>query len=341
MAGADNDRGIVGIAPHAARVSVASHYRGSDKTEGLVTDAIAAILASGDVTDGDVLLLEVQDGNNLPIEMDDAVFIAIGNAIALGIIVVEAAGNGSLDLDTVVALNAKDSGAIVVGASLAGLDATATGHDRWVIATPGPGSNFGARVDCYAYGEGVVTTGPAFNPACVLGSGTRATNQYRCDFGGTSAAAAIVAGAAVALQGLTSQRQRDSSFSTSDAQRFSNVRNAARCGHAGKDRVDAGSQGGCAVARTRTVQDEAAIGTSRCTRDSLNEVNPTPASRAFLTARRSAARHEDSRTLVAPRATPGPPHVRPPPPPGDRAPGYAHPERRAPAPAAGRDVATR
>lgn len=202
VAGADNDRGIVGIAPHAARVSVASHYRGSDKTEGLVTDAIAAILASGDVTDGDVLLLEVQDGNNLPIEMDDAVFIAIGNAIALGIIVVEAAGNGSLDLDTVVALNAKDSGAIVVGASLAGLDATATGHDRWVIATPGPGSNFGARVDCYAYGEGVVTTGPAFNPACVLGSGTRATNQYRCDFGGTSAAAAIVAGAAVALQGL-------------------------------------------------------------------------------------------------------------------------------------------
>jgi serine protease len=202
VAGADNNKGIIGIAPHAAQVSVASHYRASTQTEGHVADAIAAILASGNIADGDVLLVEVQDGNNLPIEMDNSVFVAIGNAIALGIIVVEAAGNGNLDLDLVGALNSNDSGAIVVGAGLSGLDVTGTGHDRWVIATPGPGSNFGARVDCYAYGEKVVTTGPAANPLCVLGTGTLPTNQYRCDFGGTSAAAAIVAGAAVVLQGL-------------------------------------------------------------------------------------------------------------------------------------------
>lgn len=207
VAGVDNEKGIVGIAPHAAQVSVASHFRASDGTEGHVADAIAAIVASGQVSDGDVLLLEVQDGNNLPIEMDDAVFTAIGTAIAMNIIVLEAAGNGNLDLDAVGVLNVnarefKDSGAIVVGAGRSSLDATGKAHDRWVLATPGPGSNFGSRVDCYAFGEDVVTTGPAFNPACVLGSGTRPTNQYRCDFGGTSAAAAIVAGAAVVLQGL-------------------------------------------------------------------------------------------------------------------------------------------
>ncbi len=208
VTGVDNDRGIVGIAPHAAQVSVASHYRASDGTEGLVADAITSVLDSGHIGKGDVLLLEAQYGNNLPIEIDEPVFIAITDAIALGVIVVEAAGNGSLDLDKTPELNRsdpetfKDSGAIVVGAGMSTLDATGAGHDRWVLATPGPGSNYGSRVDCYAYGENVVTTGPTLNGACPLGSGTTPTNQYRCDFGGTSAAAAIVAGAAVVLQGL-------------------------------------------------------------------------------------------------------------------------------------------
>jgi subtilisin family serine protease len=207
VAGVDNDRGIVGIAPHAAQISVASHYRASDGTEGLVVDAIMAVLASGKITDGAVLLLEVQDANNLPVETDDLVFIAIQNAIALGIIVVEPAGNFDSNLDAIAVLNTRDSGAIVVGAGMAALDATGTGHDRWLgpLPPPGfpqPGSNYGSRVDCYAFGEKVVTTGPAKDPACVLGSGTRPTNEYRCDFGGTSAAAAIVAGAAVVLQGL-------------------------------------------------------------------------------------------------------------------------------------------
>ncbi len=213
VAGADNDRGIVGIAPHAPRVSVASHYRASNATEGHVADAIAAILASGQLAEGDVLLLEVQDGNNRPIETDHSVFIAIGNAIAMNIIVVEAAGNGNLDLDTVGALNVNareftDSGAIVVGAGMSSLDPTRTGHDRWLLTPsppppfPQPGSNYGSRVDCYGYGENVVTTGPAVHSASALGPGTSATDQYRGDFGGTSAAAAIVAGAAIVLQGL-------------------------------------------------------------------------------------------------------------------------------------------
>ena len=208
VAAADNTKGVIGIAPHTAHVSVASHYRASDGTGGLVADAIVAVLASGAVTPGDVLLLEVQHGNNGPIELDEVVFAAVSMATSLGIVVVEAAGNGNTDLDSSPALNRqnratfKDSGAILVGAGLSALDAAGTGHERWVIATPGPGSNFGSRIDCYAYGDNVVTTGPTFNGACALGAGTQPHNQYRCDFGGTSAAAAIVAGAAVVVQGL-------------------------------------------------------------------------------------------------------------------------------------------
>lgn len=214
VAGADNDKGIVGVAPHAAQVSVASHFRASDATEGLVAETITSVLDSGHITEGDVLLLEVLVGDNLPAELDEPIFIAIANAIALGVIVVEAAGNGDVDLDTHPELDTKsrdtfkDSGAIIVGAGMSALDATGAGHERWLLTPPPPppisrpASNYGSRVDCYAYGENVVTTGPTPNPACALGAGTTPTTQYRCDFGGTSAAAPIVAGAAVVLQGM-------------------------------------------------------------------------------------------------------------------------------------------
>lgn len=208
VAGVDNTKGIIGIAPTPVRVSVASHFRASDGSDGHVTDAIASVLASGHLAEGDILLLEVLAGN-LPIEVDQSVYSAIQLATGLGTVVVEAAGNGNEDLDAHPTLNLnnpvsfKDSGAILVGAGMSALDATGTGHDRWVLAfPPGPGSNFGSRVDCYAFGENVVTTGPARNSTSALGSGTGLTNQYRSDFGGTSAAAAIVAGAAVVLQGM-------------------------------------------------------------------------------------------------------------------------------------------
>jgi subtilisin family serine protease len=207
VAGADNAKGIIGIAPKARQISVASHFRTSDGTEGLVADAIISVVASGHVVEGDVLLLEVLAGN-LPIEVDEPVFMAIQIAIGLGLVVVEAAGNFGVDLDTYPALNRQapatfqDSGAIVVGACMSALDATGARHDRWVFTPPVASSNYGSRVDCHAFGQNVVTTGPARNAGDALGSGTLPTNQYRSDFGGTSAAAAIVAGAAVVLQGM-------------------------------------------------------------------------------------------------------------------------------------------
>lgn len=206
--GVDNAVGIIGVAPTPAWASVASHYRALDQTEGHVADALASVLASGALAPGDVLLIEYQDGFNRPIETDPAVWTAIELATALGYIVIEAAGNGTVDLDTVPELNRlnpltfKDSRAVIVGAGMSGLDATGAAHDRWTHPfAPGVGSNVGSRVDCYAFGENVVTAGEGASPAGTLG-GTVATNFYRSDFGGTSAAAAIVAGAALVLQGM-------------------------------------------------------------------------------------------------------------------------------------------
>lgn len=56
------------------------------------------------------------------------------------------------------------------------------------------GSNFGRRVDCYAWGEWVATTGD--------GADSRETTRFTERFSGTSAATAIIAGAAVVAQGI-------------------------------------------------------------------------------------------------------------------------------------------
>src|SRR5205814_137763 len=56
-------------------------------------------------------------------------------------------------------------------------------------------SNYGSRVDCYAWGEHIFTCGAE-------GSLLEQLTNYRYDFGITSGAAAIVAGAAVAIQGV-------------------------------------------------------------------------------------------------------------------------------------------
>jgi hypothetical protein len=128
-------------------------------------------------------------------------------------IVIEAAGNGNVDLDGIPELKPhgpgfKESRAIIVGGSHSALDPTGVGHDRWVLPTPPPppfptpGSNWGSRVDCYAYAENVVTAGEPLNPPTALLGGTGPNDSYRSDFGGTSAAAAIIAGAALVVQGM-------------------------------------------------------------------------------------------------------------------------------------------
>jgi hypothetical protein len=187
----DNQIGGVGIAPRCS-ARVVSQWRTATSY-----DTAAAILSATDVmSPGDILLLEAQTSQNglsyLPVEVEAAVFDAINHATGQGIVVVEAAGNGSHDLDTFTdnagnyvlnrsSGNYKDSGAIMVGAA-----SSAAPHARLNF------SNFGSRIDCFGWGENIDTTGDGWQ-----GSSTTA---YTTSFGGTSGASPIVAGAALLLQ---------------------------------------------------------------------------------------------------------------------------------------------
>lgn len=197
----DNTLGCVGIAPHVASVNVVS-YNGSTRPDAIVAAAL-------NISFGDVLLLEAQvdvgpafPGMLGPIEVLDAEFDAIRLATALGVIVIEAGGNGTnngsapaMNLDTYVnpaglailnrdPLNPdfRDSGAIIVTA------ATSTApHTRLVY---GP---HGRRIDCYAWAENI--------DSCSSDS-MGALTSYTTSFSGTSGASPIITGAALLVQGM-------------------------------------------------------------------------------------------------------------------------------------------
>jgi len=178
------------------------------RPDGLFNTADAIMAAINQLDYGDILLLEMQCFDSAsssqlwPIEIQEAVFQAIRLATALGITVIETAGNGDLnsrtgnDLDNFVlkgrkifdsnSVEFRDSGAIIVGACSDELP-----HQRSYF------SNYGNRVNCFAYGQNVSTAG--YYPR----SSGIAVNTYTNQFGGTSAAAAIVAGAAIAIQSIS------------------------------------------------------------------------------------------------------------------------------------------
>lgn len=198
----DNTVGVVGIAPAVDYVFLTGRYDAVTNSTDNTAKAIYAVLPL--MCTGDVLLLEVCRGKKevqVPTEVDDADFDAISLAVLQGITVVEAAGNLGVNLDAYkspkdgkLILNRgdrdfRDSGAIMVGAA----DATCM-HDRigW--------SSFGSRVDCYGWGRGVITAG--LNGDLDYASGD-ANKQYTSSFNGTSAAAPIIAGAAIIVQGMS------------------------------------------------------------------------------------------------------------------------------------------
>lgn len=171
----DNPVGCIGIAPELDRVLVVP-------CDGYPSDFADAILyAATTLRPGDVLLVPMQNADSLPLEVELVCFEAIQMVVAAGIVVVEPAGNGQTELNALPGLK-DDSGAILVGAGTKSVP-----HQRANM------SNWGARVDCYAWGEEVYA--PTSNEYGVI-------DQYTKWFDGTSSAASIVAGVAICVQGM-------------------------------------------------------------------------------------------------------------------------------------------
>ena len=128
----------------------------------------------------------------VPMEFWQDNYDAIANAIANGVIVVEAGGNGATNLDDPVyggVFNRwiRDSGAILVGASESN------------ARTPTCFTNYGSRIDMHGWGWNVATLGygDLFNP------NNDENQRYTSGFSGTSSASPIVTGAASSVIGVS------------------------------------------------------------------------------------------------------------------------------------------
>ena len=204
----DNDKSCIGVAPNPASVKVIS------PTDTSLAGAIGT--AASDLGYGDVLLIAQQTLDNhtgtnfyLPVEITPLVRAAIQTATSGGVIVIEPGGDGDLgssainfdtyqnaDLDLI--LNPTDpsyvdSGAIIVTASKSVVSALVPGTHEKAAWAP-----FGAKVDCYAWGENITTLSTD-----VLGADNTAITG---GFGFSSGAAAIIAGAVLSIQGMVKAR---------------------------------------------------------------------------------------------------------------------------------------
>jgi hypothetical protein len=221
---ADNDTtGCVGIASGATPLLISQWESDGDyNTPSALMQAIRRPWGVADrLRAGDVLLIEAQtrvedDGPLVPIEIQGAVRSVITLAYRLGVTVVEAAGNGTTDLslvenhrgERVLARGTEsflDSRAIIVGAARGHGDPASARYERWlgsIVTLPSGrreprGSNFGSRIDCFAHGAEVVTlTSYRKLEEC------HATKYLTVRNGGTSTAAAMVAGVAAVVQGV-------------------------------------------------------------------------------------------------------------------------------------------
>ncbi|MET4639525.1 S8 family serine peptidase [Mycetocola sp. 2940] len=175
---ADNDRGIAGIAfgsalwPIQANDGPGTGLGGNEWARGI--DWVRTADSGGRRK---VIILEVQTGSYGNYEMVPSVNAAIRAAIAAGVVVCVAAGNGDRDAGIDDQGNAiPDSGSILVGAT----EYHATENRRaWF-------SNFNARIAVCAPGDG------SHDLTC----SSSGDNAYRNGFGGTSGATPKVAATA-------------------------------------------------------------------------------------------------------------------------------------------------
>ncbi|MEO0649308.1 MAG: FG-GAP-like repeat-containing protein [Planctomycetota bacterium] len=209
----DDASGVTGICP-----DVDMQLKTIIQPGGLFPDLLFGLLeATLLVGPGDVCLIEAQklgpnsvaafqaideDWGVVPVEYYDAEYHVTRSMTANGVHVVEPAGNGSQNLDATSSptgfadypakfdASVRDSGAVLVSAGTSG-----------PVKAGIAGTNFGSRVDAFAWGEGILTTADfAIPDDCqVFGEGLLNQDYTDC-FGGTSGAAAIVAGAVAILE---------------------------------------------------------------------------------------------------------------------------------------------
>ncbi len=230
IVGINNTVGIVGAAPLTtpAVMSINNDLSRDFQMENLPDRILNAAvnLVSGF---GNVILVEVQNREKIggkdtfvPAETDQHAWDAIRHVTQSGVIVIEPSGNDGVDLDAYVMQSGpnkgkhtlsrttpgeyQESGAIMVGACTSVFP-----HARWTAVNPQSGrlggTNFGSRVDCYAWGENIVTTG--YNPhKPTLNDRYWGVNLIDVQlnkvafFGGTSGAAPIIAGCCLLIQHL-------------------------------------------------------------------------------------------------------------------------------------------
>jgi hypothetical protein len=217
--GDENTFGITGICP-LANTRAISIFGSGQSTAKAITDAANAL------SPGDIILIELHapgprfnfqevSPNNqqgfIAMEFWAANFAAIVYATSVrGVIVVEAAGNGSENYDDPLYNNRPagfpaswrnpfnlanpQSGAIIVGAGAPppGTHGRDHGPDRSRLAF----SNFGARVDVQGWGREVTTA--AYGS---LQGGSNENLWYTDTFDGTSSASPVVVGAIGCMQG--------------------------------------------------------------------------------------------------------------------------------------------
>jgi len=142
---------------------------------------------------GDIIMYEMQAGIDngseyVPADYNTTIWNLTKAAVDAGIVIIAAAGNGGVNLDTDPRLgsyrNRGDNGSIIVGAG-----SSDGNNNRLTFST------YGARVNVQAWGTAVISAGYG-NYARIGGD----FNQNYTMFSGTSSATPIVASAAIAIQ---------------------------------------------------------------------------------------------------------------------------------------------
>ncbi len=206
VGGDRNGFGVEGVAPGAHCSAYSAEY---DSIRGKWNAAEAIRRAADRLSAGDVILLEMHaPGPNatgdwqagfIAIEYWQPEFAAIRYAVARGVHVVEAAGNGGENLDAPeyrdrFDRSARDSGAILVGGGASSLQPDARERIWW--------SNYGSRLDLQGWGEDIVTTGGRESPSYRdLRDDPDPSRCYTQSFGGTSGASPIVVGSVAVVVG--------------------------------------------------------------------------------------------------------------------------------------------